>query len=70
MQDMIVREPPRGYFPELTKIILVFSPWNTLSVEEYFRGMGVSVVTGNCYLRGFIGDPVTEKAWLDENIKG
>ena len=32
--------------------------------------MGVRVVSGICYLGGFIGDPVSEDAWLDEKLKG
>ena len=32
--------------------------------------MGLRVVTGSRYRGGFIGDPVTEKSWLNEKVKG
>ena len=28
------------------------------------------MVNGSSYLGGFIGEPLTEKSWLDENFKG
>ena len=66
----MVRGSLRGYFLDPTKSILVVSPQNVPRAEEYFRGMRVHVVTGSCYLGGFIGDPVTEKAWLDDKVRG
>ena len=70
MREMMVLGPLQGYSPEPTKSILVVSPRVVLKAEEYFRGMGVRVVSGICYLGGFIGDPVSEDAWLDEKLKG
>ena len=55
-QDMQARGLPRGYFPEPTKIILVMAPRNVPRAEKFFRGMGVKIVTGSRYLRGFVGD--------------
>ena len=55
-QDMHARVPPRGYFPDPTKSILVVAPRNVPRAEEFFRGMGVNIVTGSCYLGGFVGD--------------
>ena len=34
-QDMQTRRPPRGYYPELTKSILVVSPRNVPRAEEF-----------------------------------
>ena len=50
------RGPPRGYLPELTKIILFVDPQNVARAEEFFCGMGIGVVTGNRYLGGDIGE--------------
>ena len=58
IHGMMVRGPLRGYFLDPTKSILVVSLRNTQRAEEYFRGMGVRMVTGRRYLRGFIGNPV------------
>ena len=40
MRYLMVREPPRGYFPEPTKSILLVSPKNVHQVEAHFQGMG------------------------------
>ena len=49
---------------------MVVSPRNVQRAEEYFRGMGVCIVAVSYYLRGFIVEPVLEKAYLDEKVKG
>ena len=48
-QDIQVRSPPRGYFLDPTKSILVVA-------EKFFQGMGVKIVKGSQYLGGYIGD--------------
>ena len=55
--DLVVRVPPQGYLPDLTKIILVVSPRNILQLDAYFCELVLRVVTGSIYLDGFIGDP-------------
>ena len=45
--DLKVKGPPRGYFPEPIKSILVVDPRNVAWVEEFFRGMGIQMVMGN-----------------------
>ena len=61
---------PRGYYPELTKSILVRVLRNVAREEEFFLGMGIQVVTGHRYIRGFIGDREVEKRWLANKITG
>ena len=61
LQDLQTQGPPRGYYQELTKIILVVAPHNLARSEEFLRGMGIQVVTKNRYLEGFIGDREAEK---------
>ena len=55
LDDMIVRGPLQGYLPEPTKSILVMSPWNVLQEEAFFRGYVLQIVTGICYIGGFVG---------------
>ena len=38
--------------------------------EEFFRGMGLKIVTGSRYLGGFIGDGAAYGSWLAENVQG
>ena len=52
--DLQVRYPPRGYFPEPTNSILVVYPWNVAQAEDFFRWMGIKVVTRSRYIGGFI----------------
>ena len=69
-KDNQVRGPPRGYFLEPTNIILVVSPWNVASAEEFFRVVGLTVVTGSRYFGGFIGDRDADTTWLYEKVQG
>ena len=57
---MQARGPPRGYFPEPTKSIFVVAPRNVPREEEFFRWMGLHIVTVIWYLGGFIGDGAAE----------
>ena len=68
--DLQARGPPRGYYPEPTKSILVVAPRNVAWVEEFFWGVGIQVVTGHRYLGGFMGDREAEKRWLAGKITG
>ena len=45
-------------------------PRNLARAEEFFRGMGIQVVTGHQYLGGFIGDREAEKRCLADKITG
>ena len=69
LRDMQARGPPRGYFPDPTKSILVVAPSNVAMVEEFFRGMGLKIVTGGWYLGGFIGHGAAEKIWLAGKVE-
>ena len=69
MWGMMVQGPPQGYFLEITKRILFVLPRNSQRAEEYFRGMGVGVVTGSRHLSSFIGEIVPDKSWLDKKLK-
>ena len=53
-----------------TKSILVIIPGNVARAEEHFRGMGIRVVTGHCYLVGSIGDVSAETEWLGKKVEG
>ena len=36
--------------------------------DEFFRGMGMVVVTGSCHLVGFIKDREAEDTWLSKKV--
>ena len=69
-RDLQLRGPARGYFPKPTKSILVVSEKNVPWAKEYFRGMGIQVVTGSRYLGGYVGERETEGQWLQEKVEG
>ena len=54
--DLQERGPAWGYYPELTRSILVVSPGNVAQAEEHSRGLGIRVVTGHRYLGGVMDD--------------
>ena len=60
LRDLQARGPARGYYPEPTKSILVVALGNVAQSEEHFWGLGIIVVTGHRYLRGYIGDKEVE----------
>ena len=70
LQDFQARGPPRGYFLEPTKSILVVAQGNMDRAEEFFRGMGLKFVKGSWYLGGFIGYGAAEKRWLARKVEG
>ena len=47
LDNMVVRGPPRGYFPEPTKSIFVVSLRNVLRAEAFFQGYRLQIVTGS-----------------------
>ena len=59
--DLQAWGPPWGYFPEPTKSILVVAPRNMAMEDEFFRGVGMTVVTGSCYIGGFLGEREAEE---------
>ena len=69
-KDLQLRGTARGYFPEPTKNILVVAKSNVPKAKEYFRGMGIQVVTGSQYLGGFIREWETEDLWIQEKVEG
>ena len=70
LREFQARGPPRGYFLEPTKIILVVAPRNISRAEEFLHGIGIKLVTGNRYLGGFIGEGEAEKIWLAGKVTG
>ena len=55
------RGSPRGNFPDQAKIILFVDLQNASQAEELFIGIGLKVVTGSKYLRGFSGEGEVEE---------
>ena len=69
-RDLQARGPARGYYLELTKIILVVALGNVARAEEHFWGIGIRVVAGHQYMGGYIGDGEAERSWLKDKIQG
>ena len=70
LRDIQARGPPRGYLPDPTNRILFVAPINVARAEEFFRRMGLQVVTESWYLGGLIGYGATEKRWLARKVDG
>ena len=68
--DLQAQGLARGYYPDPTKSILVVAPGNVAWAEEFFRGMGIKLVTGHRYLWGYIVDREAEGGWLTDKITG
>ena len=56
--------PVHGYFPELTKSILVMFPQNLPRAEAFFRRYRLQIVTGCRYLGGFVGSKEAQDFWM------
>ena len=69
-RDLHLKGPARGYFTEPTKSILVVAEQNVPRATEYFRGMGIKIVTGSRYLGGFVGERETEIQWVRMKVEG
>jgi hypothetical protein len=54
--------PKFGYFPEPSKSILIVKEHNREAAEFYFKDLGFMVITCSCYLGGFIGEDLNQKA--------
>ena len=67
-RDLQLKGPAQGYFSEPTKSILVVSVQNLPRATEFFRGMGVQIVTGSRYLGGFVGEWETERQWFRTKV--
>ena len=37
--------------------------------EDFFRGMGMKIVTGSWYLGVFVGDRAAKDSWLTEKVQ-
>ena len=69
-RDLQLRGPAQGYYPEPNKSILVVAERNVPRAKEYFRGMGIQVMTGSRYLDRFIGVRAVEVRWIKEKVEG
>ena len=70
MDDLMVRGPLWGYFPEPTKSILVVSTQNVPRGEAFFWGYSLYIVTGSRYLWGFMGEEAYQDRCLEEMVEG
>ena len=55
--------------PDTTKSIFVVSPWNVPQAEAFFMGYGLQIVTGSCYIGGFVGPKAAQDCCLGDKLK-
>ena len=70
IENLIVRGPPRRYFLEPTKSILVLSPRNVPRAESFFPGYGLQVVKASRYLGEFVRTETAQDWLLEDKVKG
>ena len=58
--------PGRGYYPKMSKSILIVHPENLKAGKEFGARHGFKVCTGTHYLRGYIKDNDYKSNWLRE----
>ena len=68
-RDLQLKGPARGYYPEPTMSFLVVAERNVTQAKEYFRGMGIQVVTGSRYLGGSVGERAAEVRRIKEKVE-
>jgi hypothetical protein len=61
--------PPRGYFPEPSKSILMVEEHNEEKADACFKDSDWKVVTGCRCLGGFIGDKAEQRKWVEEKAQ-
>ena len=69
LDDILAQGPPRVYFPEPNKSILVISAHNIIQAERFFCGKVLTVVTGVRYLGSYIENAGPQAEWLSEMVR-
>ena len=68
--QLLVKEGPKyGYYPSPEKSYLVVHPKFVEKAQSLFADFKVNVVTGFCFLGGFVGDFQETETWMNEKIK-
>lgn len=62
--------PEYGYYPQGSKSFLVVNPADKEEAEQTFRGSGISVVTGQRFLGGFVGQEEEKRAYVAKKLDG
>jgi hypothetical protein len=61
--------PNFGYFPELSKSVLVVPQRNLVEAAKLaFTDLGFEDTTGHRYLGGFLGEKDALKTWIQEKV--
>jgi hypothetical protein len=61
--------PRWGYFPEPDKSILIVQPHSKAAARIAFKDLDFTIVTGACYLGGFLGDSANQVSWVQEKTE-
>jgi hypothetical protein len=56
--------PNHGYFPKLSKSVLIVSQDNLEAAKSAFKDLVFEFITGHRYLGGFLGDKDALTAWI------
>ena len=56
-EEQSCRGPKYGYHPEPLKTALFVGPSDVQQLSALFSDLGIKVVSGGCFLGGFIGEP-------------
>ncbi|KAF6203557.1 hypothetical protein GE061_001889 [Apolygus lucorum] len=61
--------PDHGYFPQGPKSFLIVHPDDIEEAKERFSGTGITVVTGQRFLGGYVGDKGGKQAYLKKKME-
>jgi hypothetical protein len=68
-EELQEKGPRREYFPEPSKSILIVCEHNKDVVKIAFKDLGFTIVSGSCYLGGFIGKASDQQLWIQEKTE-
>jgi hypothetical protein len=68
-EKLQVHGPPRGYYPEPSKSVIIVEEQNKKKAETCFKDFGFKVVTGSRYLGGFIGEKADQREWVEKKAQ-
>ena len=61
--------PDFGYFPQPAKTVLVVGPSYVNQATSMFSDLGIKVVSGSCFLGGFVGERSMPDAYVVQKVR-
>jgi hypothetical protein len=68
-EDLMLKGPAYGYYPEPEKSYLVVDPSNVDKAREIFGNLGVRVVNGQRFLGGYVGDVEGKTVYASKKVQ-